>query len=267
MGQTELVGQTPEVETRPTEGVDQPVIHVDGFQKSYKKRLAVDGVDFAVRRGELYGLLGPDGAGKSSVMKSIAGVMTFDAGTVDVFGVRLDSEAAAETIKDRIGFMPQGLGLNLYPELSVDENIDFFARLRLVPERDLATRKQRLLEMTRLSPFRDRSMKKLSGGMKQKLGLICTLIHEPELLVLDEPTTGVDPVSRRDFWTILSDLVREREITALVTTAYMDEASRFHRISLMYDGNILAERRSRRCLRPGERQCGHAQECGANQGH
>ncbi|MGI9425090.1 MAG: ATP-binding cassette domain-containing protein, partial [Hyphomicrobiaceae bacterium] len=143
--------------------------------------------------------------------------------------------------KDRIGFMPQGLGLNLYPELTVEENIDFFARLRLVSERELAARKQQLLEMTRLEPFRDRSMNKLSGGMKQKLGLICTLIHEPELLILDEPTTGVDPVSRRDFWKILSDLVRVRKITALVTTAYMDEASRFHRVSLMYDGQVLAE--------------------------
>lgn len=223
------------------ENTDEAVISVTGFQKHYKKKVAVDGVDLEVLRGELYGLLGPDGAGKSSLMKAIVGVMTFDAGDVDVFDVRVDSDARAEMIKDRIGFMPQGLGLNLYPELSVEENINFFARLRLVSEHQLASRKEQLLEMTRLAPFRNRSMKKLSGGMKQKLGLICTLIHEPKLLVLDEPTTGVDPVSRRDFWTILSNLVRERDITALVTTAYMDEASRFHRISLMYDGKILAE--------------------------
>ena len=136
VGQAALVGQTAVAETQPARNVDGPVIHVDGYRKTYNKRAAVDGVQLNVRRGELYGLLGPDGAGKSSLMKAIAGVMTFDAGDVDVFGVRLDSEAAAETIKGRIGFMPQGLGLNLYPELSVEENIDFFARLRLVPERE-----------------------------------------------------------------------------------------------------------------------------------
>lgn len=217
------------------------LVKVSGFGKSYRKRTAVEDVSFNVRPGELYGLLGPDGAGKSSLMKAIAGVMTFDEGCVEVFGVPLSSEAAAETIKDRIGFMPQGLGLNLYPELSVEENIDFFARLRLVSKQDLSRRKERLLAMTRLSPFRDRSMKKLSGGMKQKLGLICTLIHDPILLILDEPTTGVDPLSRRDFWNILSALVRERELSVLVTTAYMDEASRFHRLSLMYNGKLMAQ--------------------------
>jgi len=241
MGQTALVGEARLLEQQLPRIADQSIIKVAAFNKSYRKAVAVADVDLEVRRGELYGLLGPDGAGKSSLMKAIAGVMSFDAGDVDVFDVRLDSEAASERIKDRIGFMPQGLGLNLYPELTVEENIDFFARLRLVPERDLKARKQQLLAMTRLEPFRDRSMKKLSGGMKQKLGLICTLIHEPELLILDEPTTGVDPVSRRDFWIILSNLVREREITALVTTAYMDEASRFHRISLIYAGQVLAE--------------------------
>ncbi len=217
------------------------IVEVSEFRKSYRKQLAVDGVNIAVRRGELYGLLGPDGAGKSSLMKAIAGVMTFDSGNIDVFGTRLNSEAASETIKDLIGFMPQGLGLNLYPDLSVEENINFFARLRLVDEQELLERKQRLLAMTRLEKFRQRPMKQLSGGMKQKLGLICTLIHQPKLLILDEPTTGVDPVSRRDFWTILATLLHEQQITALVTTAYMDEASRFHHVSLMYAGQILAE--------------------------
>jgi ABC-type multidrug transport system ATPase subunit len=219
------------------------VIKVAGFRKRYRREVAVEGADLEVRGGEIYGLLGPDGAGKSSLLKAIAGVMTFDAGRIDVFGVRLDSEKAAEGIKQRVGFMPQGLGLNLYPELSVDENVDFFARLRLVPENDLRARKDRLLAMTRLGPFRGRAMNKLSGGMKQKLGLICTLIHQPDLLILDEPTTGVDPVSRRDFWSILAELLREHGTTVLVTTAYMDEASRFNRVSLMYDGKILAEGR------------------------
>ena len=219
----------------------QSVIKITGFHKRYRKQTVVKGIELNVGKGEIYGLIGPDGAGKSSLMKAVAGVMTFDSGDIEVFGIRLDTESAAETIKSRIGFMPQGLGLSLYPELSVEENIDFFARLRLVPEKELAERKKRLLAMTRLENFRKRYMKNLSGGMKQKLGLICTLIHEPELLILDEPTTGVDPVSRRDFWTILAELLNERGITALLTTAYMDEASRFNRVSLMYDGRILDE--------------------------
>jgi len=217
-----------------------PVVRVRDFAKRYGQRVAAQNVDIEVARGEIYGLIGPDGAGKSSLMKAVAGVLTFDAGTIEVFGTSLDSEAAAERIKDRIGFMPQGLGLHLYPELSVEENIDFFARLREVGERDLAARKRQLLAMTRLAEFRARPMKNLSGGMKQKLGLVCTLIHEPELIILDEPTTGVDPVSRRDFWSILATLLRERGITALVSTAYMDEASRFHRVSLFHEGRIVA---------------------------
>jgi ABC-2 type transport system ATP-binding protein len=207
--------------------------------KRYKKYLAVNGVDLEIRKGEIYGLIGPDGAGKSSLMKAIAGVLTYDEGIVEVFGTLVDSERAAERVKQRIGFLPQGLGLNLYPDLSVEENIDFFARLRLVPEQELARRKARLLTMTRLEKFRDRAMKNLSGGMKQKLGLICTLIHEPELAVLDEPTTGVDPVSRRDFWAILTELLQEKGMTALVSTAYMDEAARFHRLSFLSGGKVL----------------------------
>jgi len=218
----------------------QPVIRVTALKKQYRKHIAVQGIDLSIRQGEIYGLIGPDGAGKSSLMKVIAGVLSYEAGTVEVFGVKVDSEPAAELIKPRIGFLPQGLGLNLYPELSVEENVDFFARLRLVPERDLTVRKARLLAMTRLDRFCDRPMKHLSGGMKQKLGLICTLIHEPELAILDEPTTGVDPVSRRDFWAILTELVQERGMTALVSTAYMDEASRFHRLSFLSNGRVLA---------------------------
>jgi ABC-2 type transport system ATP-binding protein len=213
---------------------------VSQFVKRYKKHVAVQGVDLEVGRGQIYGLIGPDGSGKSSLMKAIAGVLTYDEGTVEVFGTLVDSERAAERVKQRIGFLPQGLGLNLYPDLSVEENIDFFARLRLVPEQELARRKARLLTMTRLEKFRDRAMKNLSGGMKQKLGLICTLIHEPELAVLDEPTTGVDPVSRRDFWSILAELQQEKGMTALVSTAYMEEAERFHRLSFFSNGKVLA---------------------------
>jgi ABC-2 type transport system ATP-binding protein len=216
------------------------VVRVSQFVKRYKKHVAVQDVDLEIKRGEMYGLIGPDGAGKSSLMKAIAGVLSYEGGTVEVFGKTIDSERSAEQIKSKTGFLPQGLGLNLYPDLSIEENIDFFARLRLVPERDLAERKARLLAMTRLGKFRDRAMKNLSGGMKQKLGLICTLIHEPELAILDEPTTGVDPVSRRDFWTILAELQQERGMTVLVSTAYMDEASRFHRLSFLSNGLVLA---------------------------
>jgi len=216
------------------------VVRLSGFVKRYKQHRAVNGLDFTVNRGEIYGLIGPDGAGKSSVMKAIAGVLQYDGGAAEVFGTRLDSERAAEQVKQRIGFLPQGLGLNLYPDLSVEENIDFFAKLRLVPEADLRERKARLLAITRLDRFRGRLMKQLSGGMKQKLGLICTLIHEPELVILDEPTTGVDPVSRRDFWAILSEWQALKGMTALVSTAYMDEAARFHRLSFLSHGRVLA---------------------------
>lgn len=216
------------------------VVELQSFKKCYRKRTAVNGADLRVERGEIHGLIGPDGAGKSSLMKAIAGVLTFDAGEVAVFGTSLSSESAAESIKDRIGFMPQGLGLNLYPDLTIGENIDFFARLRLLPEEELHRRKERLLAITRLASFRNRPMRQLSGGMKQKLGLICTLVHQPQLLILDEPTTGVDPVSRRDFWQILSELLREQGTTALISTAYMDEASRFDRVTLMYAGKTIA---------------------------
>lgn len=216
------------------------VVRVSGLVKRYKQHLAVDGLDFTVHRGEIYGLIGPDGAGKSSVMKALAGVLQYEGGSAEVFGTVVDSERAAEQVKPRIGFLPQGLGLNLYPELSVEENIDFFAKLRLVPEAELRERKGRLLAITRLDHFRGRLMKQLSGGMKQKLGLICTLIHEPELAILDEPTTGVDPVSRRDFWAILAEWQSVNGMTAIVSTAYMDEAARFHRLSFLSHGRVLA---------------------------
>ncbi|HMM45582.1 MAG TPA: ATP-binding cassette domain-containing protein, partial [Candidatus Macondimonas sp.] len=217
-----------------------PVVRIRGLVKNYKDVHAVRGLDLDVPKGSLFGLIGSDGAGKSSTMKTVAGVMSYDEGTVEVFGQHIDSEATAERVKLRLGFMPQGLGQNLYPDLSIEENIDFFARLRLVKADDLAERKEKLLRMTRLDKFRDRAMKNLSGGMKQKLGLVCTLIHEPELIILDEPTTGVDPVSRRDFWAILAELLAEKGISALVSTAYMDEASRFHHAALMHHGRILA---------------------------
>ncbi|MDK2126873.1 ATP-binding cassette domain-containing protein [Parachitinimonas caeni] len=223
-----------------TEGGKQPVVEARGFRKRYGAQRAVDGLDLTIHAGEIFGLIGPDGAGKSSFMKAVAGVLQFDGGSLSVFGTAIDSDAAAESIKDRIGLMPQGLGQNLYPDLSIEENVDFFARLRLVPQAEAEARKERLFAITRLGKFRARPMKQLSGGMKQKLGLVCTLIHAPLLIVLDEPTTGVDPVSRRDFWAILAELLQETGATALVSTAYLDEASRFDRVLLLHEGRALA---------------------------
>ncbi len=241
MGETAMVAADRRGEPDATVATDSdPIVQIKAFRKTYGRTVAVDGIDLEIRRGEIFGLIGPDGAGKSSLMKAVAGVLTYDSGTLEVFGTRVDSETSAEQIKDRIGLMPQGLGLNLYADLSVEENIDFFGQIRLVPKDVLQQRKKRLLEMTRLDKFRDRAMKNLSGGMKQKLGLVCCLIHHPQLVILDEPTTGVDPVSRRDFWSILAQLLREERITALVSTAYMDEATRFHHAALLFGGKVLA---------------------------
>lgn len=221
--------------------MNPPIIGVKGLKKRYKSTTALNGVDLEVFKGELYGLVGPDGSGKSSLLKAIAGVLSFEGGDLNVFDQNIHSEKSAEKIKSRLGFMAQGLGQNLYRELSVEENIDHFAQLRLVEKRVLSERKKRLLQLTRLQAFKDRPMKKLSGGMKQKLGLVCTLIHNPELIILDEPTTGVDPVSRRDFWWILEQLVAEQKITVLVSSAYMDEAVRFTRTTVLHQGDILAQ--------------------------
>jgi ABC-2 type transport system ATP-binding protein len=242
--------------------VEPAVARVRALRKRYGARVAVDGIDLELRRGELFGLIGPDGAGKSSLLKTVAGVLAHDEGRVEVFGVVVDSERSAERVKGRLGLMPQGLGLNLYAELSVDENIDYFARLRGVPDDVLVARKEALLATTRLAPFRGRPMKNLSGGMKQKLGLVCTLIHEPELVILDEPTTGVDPVSRRDFWAILGTLLRERGISALVSTAYMDEATRFDRLALVFAGRVLAQGTPDELLALGSSEHGDASPSG-----
>ncbi len=224
---------------RRGEGPEESVVRVRGLEKLYGKERAVRGVDLDVPRGQILGLVGPDGAGKSSLLRCVAGVLQHDGGHIRLLGTTVDSERSAEAVKSRLGWMPQGLGNNLYRELSVEENVDYFANLRSLPAGELKQRKQRLLEVTRLTPFTNRTVKHLSGGMKQKLALICILIHYPELLVLDEPTTGVDPVSRRDFWSILTQLVAERSMTTLVSTAYMDEASYFARLALMVGGAIL----------------------------
>ena len=220
---------------------DRNVIRVAGLHKRYArgKVHAVRGVSFDVHRGRVLGLIGPDGAGKTSIIQILAGVLSADDGLASIAGI--DVRRQPERVKPLIGYMPQGLGLNLYDSLSVAENIEFFRALRQVPEAAYRENRARLLAMTRLAPFLDRPAGKLSGGMRQKLALICTLIHLPDILLLDEPTTGVDPLSRRDFWTIIHDLVTRRGVTVLLSTAYMDEAERCHHVLLMHQGEVIAE--------------------------
>jgi len=216
------------------------VIEARGLTRTYARgRIrAVTDVSFGVDRGEVFGLIGPDGAGKTSVLQILAGVLRAHGGAATVAGI--DVLRDPEAVKDRIGYMPQGLGLNLYDTLTVAENIEFFRDLRRVPRARYQDNRDRLLHMTRLGSFLDRPAGKLSGGMRQKLALICTLIHLPDVLLLDEPTTGVDPISRRDFWTIVHTLVVSRGVTVMLTTSYMDEAERCHRVSLMHAGRFVA---------------------------
>ncbi len=213
-------------------------VRVRQLSKCFGRTTVLCGVDLDIYRGQFFGLIGPDGSGKSTLLKAIAGVLRVD-GELVVLGESVQNVAAAERAKTCIGFMPQGLGLNLYPELSVDENLNYLAGLRLLPARVRDASKNRLLAMTHLTPFRDRPAGLLSGGMKQKLGLCGALIGEPELLLLDEPTTGVDPISRREFWDILTVLVVERGLTAIIATSYLDEAERFERLAFLCGGRVL----------------------------
>jgi len=220
-----------------------PVLSVRGLWRSYGRRRhrvqAVRDVSLAVERGEIFGLIGPDGAGKTSIIQVLAGVLSSDRGSASVDGI--DVAAAPEAVKQRVGYMPQGLGVNLYDSLTVDENIEFFRELRQLPDDVYRKNRADLLGMTRLTPFLDRRAGNLSGGMRQKLALICTLIHLPDVLLLDEPTTGVDPISRQDFWQIIRRVVEERGATVLLSTSYMDEAERCHRIALLHAGAVVAE--------------------------
>ena len=212
-------------------------IRVQDLRKSYRDIPAVKGVSFSVARGEIFGLLGPDGAGKSSIIQILCGLLSPTFGQALVNGV--DVLKDAEAIRPQLGYMAQGLGLTLFDNLSVEEHLNFFGDLHQVPLAERERIKIDLLHMTRLSPFKDRLAKNLSGGMKQKLALCSTLIHSPKVLFLDEPTTGVDPLSRRDFWIIINELLREKDVTILLTTSYMDEAERCHRVALVYEGEII----------------------------
>ena len=210
----------------------EPLVGVLELRKSYAGVVAVDGISFEVARGEMFGLIGPDGAGKTTTLRTVVGLLAQDGGRVTTCGLAPLRERRA--LSARIGYLPQRF--SLYGDLSVDENIAFFARIHAVAA--WRHRRDELLDLLRLTAFRDRLADRLSGGMRQKLALACTLIHTPELLVLDEPTTGVDPVSRRDFWRILSRLLRAG-LTILLTTPYLDEAERCARVALLDRGRIL----------------------------
>jgi ABC-2 type transport system ATP-binding protein len=209
-------------------------IEVCELTKSFPGVLAVDHLSFSVNKGEIFGLVGPDGAGKTTTMRMLAGVMAPDSGGATVAG--FDVVKSPEAAKHKLSYMPQRFGL--YEELTVDENIRFYARMFGVKAGERENRAVLLLEAAGMGEFRNRLAGKLSGGMKQKLGLVCALIHTPDVILLDEPTNGVDPVSRRDFWRILYSLL-DQGVTILVTTAYLDEAERCHRIALLHEGNML----------------------------
>jgi len=211
-------------------------LRITDLAKSYGAVQAVRSVNLGVESGELVGLIGPDGAGKTTLMRTVCGLIHPEKGSVSVFG--FDPVSNPRPVRELIGYMPQRF--SLYPDLTVAENIRFFAELYLVPVGEFVKREARLMEFSQLGTFRDRRAGQLSGGMKQKLALSCTLIHTPQLLILDEPTTGVDPVSRREFWGILKDLAAEG-IGLLVSTPYMDEAVLCHRVVLMHQGKLLAE--------------------------
>jgi len=214
---------------------DAPAIVADGLCRRYGRTTAVDRLSLRVTRGEVFGLVGPDGAGKTTLLRMLAGVLDPTEGRAVVAGADVRTEP--EPLRARIGYMPQAF--SLYRDLTVRENLRFFAEAYLVPTAELAPRFERLLAFSRLGPFADTLAEHLSGGMRQKLALAATLIHEPQVLLLDEPTTGVDPVSRREFWTILYELNR-RGTTVLIATPYMDEADRCTRIGFIYDGRLLS---------------------------
>src|SRR6478609_5681279 len=208
-------------------------IEFQNVVKRYGSVEALRGVSFSVERGEMFGLIGPDGAGKTTSIRALCGLLHVNGGSIRVLGkdpVRQHRELTAA-----VGYLSQRF--SLYGDLSIDENIAFCAEIHGV--RDYRERRDRLLAMTQLTPFRDRLADQLSGGMKQKLALACTLVHEPQVIVLDEPTTGVDPVSRREFWKLLSQFLAQG-ITILMSTPYLDEAERCSRIALLHEGQVLA---------------------------
>jgi ABC-2 type transport system ATP-binding protein len=209
-------------------------IQATNLTKIFGSLTAVDHLDLEVKTGEIFGLVGPDASGKTTTIRMLCGILSPDQGEARVADCDIQKEA--ESLKEKVGYLPQRFGL--YGDLTVLENIQFYADLYQVSRKERKERVERLLRFANLEPFVKRKAQDLSGGMKQKLGLICALIHTPQVLFLDEPTTGVDPLSRRDFWIILYDLLKEG-VTILFSTSYLDEAERCNRIGLIYQGELL----------------------------
>lgn len=212
-----------------------PAIEATALTKSFDSLTAVDQLNLTVEEGEIFGLVGPDGAGKTTTMRLLTSIMEPTSGEAWVAGHSVVREA--EAVKEQIGYMSQRFGL--YADLTVMENLEFYADIYGVPKKGREQKIERLLSFSNMTPFKKRHAGRLSGGMKQKLGLACALVHTPKVLFLDEPTNGVDPVSRRDFWRILYQLLREN-VTIFVSTAYLDEAERCGRVGLMHRGKLLA---------------------------
>jgi ABC-2 type transport system ATP-binding protein len=213
----------------------QPAVEVRDLARVFGPATAVDGVSFTVSAGELFGVVGPDGAGKTTMLRILAGVLRPTAGDAAVLGVSVARDP--EGVKPHIAYVAQRFGL--YGDLTVRENIDFYADLYGVPLTELAARRERLYAFSGLGPFESRLAAALSGGMRQKLSICCALVHEPAVMILDEPTFGVDPISRRDLWLILHDMVA-RGVTVIVATAYLDEAERCDRVAMLHQGRIVA---------------------------
>lgn len=211
------------------------MINVVNLTKHFGSNEAVSALSFTINKGEIYGIVGPDGAGKSTLLRLISTILAPDEGRVMIKNVNVHDHPYV--IKENLAYMPQKFGL--YEDLTVEENIYFFGRLFGLSKKDVRKKENRLYEFSRLEPFKDRLAGNLSGGMKQKLGLACCLVHSPEIILLDEPTNGVDPVSRREFWKILYDLLAEG-VTIVVSTSYLDEAERCNRIAMMYGGRFIA---------------------------
>lgn len=219
--------------------METPILNVQKLCKQYQSRkgqYAVKDLDLVVGKGSLYGLIGPDGAGKSTTLRILATVIEPSSGEITING--FDIRKQAEKIRPLIGYMPQLF--SLYPDLTVKENLIFFANINQVAKTDREERIQKMLSFTHLSEFKDRRAKNLSGGMKKKLVLACSLIHNPDILILDEPSTGVDPVSRRELWQMLSQVV-DQGVTILVSTPYMDEAERCNEVAILFEGDVIAQ--------------------------
>ncbi|MGQ9618221.1 MAG: ABC transporter ATP-binding protein [Candidatus Aminicenantia bacterium] len=207
-------------------------VEIKNLVKKYGNKIALKNVNLTVKKSEIFGLIGPDGSGKSTLLKLLCGLFEKDEGEIKILG--LDIKKDFKSIKRKIGYLSQEF--NLYEDLTVDENIEFFGEIYKVKE--WKKRREEILKLTNLILFRDRLAGKLSGGMKKKLALACTLIHEPEVFILDEPTLGVDPISRMELWKLIFELVK-RNLTVLVSTSYLDEAERLRKIALIFKGEIL----------------------------